>query len=369
MNFNIYNSIILAGVIQGIIFGLVWLFSKKYRARSTHYLVALILVYSLSNLQFYLLDIGVFEYSKFYDIYYIPFALLMPPLMLFYGLTLMNEDRKRRTDGLLFLPFGIVILLAIFYKYQLLVEGKPSGYNKLLDSIPSWAEYLAIVFSFIVVSYLFLKVHGRIVKTKFSIKEVAPRFQWFRTFMIFQFFTIIVWTYSEIKFASSDENYYYYPLWILVAIIIYWMGHVGIYKYGINEERKKIRRKVLHRYSISEVSSQKNEHIDALEKFVHQKAQFLDPNISLESVASELELSTGHLSKIINTELGVSFKEYVNNLRVEEAKNYLLDPDFSKYTLVAIGLEAGFNSKSAFNASFKKITGLTPSQFKEQTSN
>jgi len=53
-------------------------------------------------------------------------------------------------------------------------------------------------------------------------------------------------------------------------------------------------------------------------------------------------------------------------LRVEEAKLYLTDTDFSNYTLVAIGLEAGFNSKSAFNNSFKKITGQTPSQFKQR---
>jgi len=53
-------------------------------------------------------------------------------------------------------------------------------------------------------------------------------------------------------------------------------------------------------------------------------------------------------------------------LRVEEAKTYLIDNEFANYTLVAIGLEAGFNSKSAFNSSFKKITGKTPSQFKQR---
>lgn len=91
--------------------------------------------------------------------------------------------------------------------------------------------------------------------------------------------------------------------------------------------------------------------------------------MTLEKTAEALELSQGHLSKIINTELDVSFKDYINALRVEEAKSYLSDGDFSNYTLVAIGLEAGFNSKSAFNASFKKITGQTPSQFKKRQIN
>jgi AraC-like DNA-binding protein len=139
-----------------------------------------------------------------------------------------------------------------------------------------------------------------------------------------------------------------------------------MYKYGINEQRKKIRKTVHDRYSISEVLPQKNEHITAMKKFLEGDRNFLDPNISLDAIANELNLSQGHLSKVINTEMGISFKDYLNNLRIEEAKLYLKDPEFSNYTLAAIGLEAGFNSKSAFNASFKKITGLTPSQYRQQ---
>jgi AraC-like DNA-binding protein len=92
--------------------------------------------------------------------------------------------------------------------------------------------------------------------------------------------------------------------------------------------------------------------------------RFLDSSISLEIIADELNISKGHLSRIINNELSVSFSDYLNNLRVEEAKLYLQNVDFSKYTLVSIGLEAGFNSKSTFNSTFKKFTGLTPSEFK-----
>jgi len=112
----------------------------------------------------------------------------------------------------------------------------------------------------------------------------------------------------------------------------------------------------------------KSELVTKLERFVVLERNFLDSQLSQEKVAENLGVSTGHLSKTINTELNQSFKEYLNKLRVNEAKLYLKNPEFSKYTLVAIGLEAGFNSKSAFNTSFKKIAGLTPSEFKKKQS-
>ncbi|UPT72306.1 MAG: helix-turn-helix domain-containing protein [Flavobacterium sp. JAD_PAG50586_2] len=69
----------------------------------------------------------------------------------------------------------------------------------------------------------------------------------------------------------------------------------------------------------------------------------------------------------MNTELKTSFPDYINQLRIKEAQYYLKHPDFSNYTLVAIGLEAGFASKTTFNNTFKKVTGMTPSEYKNSS--
>lgn len=289
----------------------------------------------------------------------------MPALMLLYGLTLFNENRKSsKKELLLFLPFTLVMLLAIYYRYQLIVKQKPPKYSSFLDGIPTWSEYIAIAGSILVCVYLYLRVTKHIKESSFSTKKIAPQLQWFKMILIAQFFSISLWTYSEISFGSGDENHYYYPLWIVLSVIIYWMGHVGIYKYGITQERKKIRSEKRLSYSVAEKQAKKSEAIKSLQQYIIEEKNYLNPQLTLEKTAQALHLSQGHLSKLINTELQQSFKEYLNNLRVEEAKLYLQNPEFSNYTLVAIGLEAGFNSKSAFNASFKKVTGLTPSQFK-----
>ncbi|MBL8172151.1 MAG: AraC family transcriptional regulator, partial [Acidobacteria bacterium] len=59
-----------------------------------------------------------------------------------------------------------------------------------------------------------------------------------------------------------------------------------------------------------------------------------------------------------------SFTDLINAYRVEDAKRRLLDPTWKHYSILAIAEEAGFSSKSTFNAVFKKHTGQTPSEFR-----
>lgn len=291
----------------------------------------------------------------------------MPAILLLYGFSLLNEKFGRIKTVLLFVPFIVIMLLALYYKFQLVINEKESGYSVFLDSIPTWAEFVAIIYAIIVTAILLIKTKQAENETPFTLAERAPQLLWFRTILKFQIFSISLWAVSEILFADYSESYYYYPLWIVLAIIIYWMGHVGIYKYGITQDRKEIRKRVHESYSIKELDSLKSDSISKLECFLVTERNFLNPQLSQEKVAEKLGISAGHLSKTMNTELNQSFKEYLNTLRVEEAKLYLRNPEFSNYTLVAIGLEAGFNSKSAFNVSFKKITGVTPSEFKNSS--
>ncbi|MEL6193742.1 MAG: helix-turn-helix domain-containing protein, partial [Bacteroidota bacterium] len=60
-----------------------------------------------------------------------------------------------------------------------------------------------------------------------------------------------------------------------------------------------------------------------------------------------------------------NFSDYVNAYRVEEVIRLLNHPDFASYSFLALGLEAGFNSKSTFFSVFKKMTGKTPSEYKK----
>ncbi|MEW7289670.1 helix-turn-helix domain-containing protein [Aquimarina sp. 2304DJ70-9] len=92
----------------------------------------------------------------------------------------------------------------------------------------------------------------------------------------------------------------------------------------------------------------------------------LNPALNLDIVADKLNISANYLSQIINKNTGKTFCEIIGKLRVDEIKQMLDNNQYEKYTLLSIGLEAGFNSKSVFYRTFKKFTRMTPSEYKEK---
>ena len=81
-------------------------------------------------------------------------------------------------------------------------------------------------------------------------------------------------------------------------------------------------------------------------------------------IGSKLDLSIHEISELLNHHMQTNFNQFINGFRIDKAKSILLDsPDM---TVLDIGFDVGFNSKSSFNSIFKKTTGLTPSQFRKQ---
>ncbi|MCA9728931.1 MAG: helix-turn-helix transcriptional regulator [Candidatus Eisenbacteria bacterium] len=90
---------------------------------------------------------------------------------------------------------------------------------------------------------------------------------------------------------------------------------------------------------------------------------YLDPELGLSDLAESVGLSANHLSQLLNQELGMSYFDFINGYRVEEAKRMLVDPATRHLTILAIAFEAGFSSKGSFNRIFKERTGSTPSGY------
>jgi len=368
LNFNIFNSLILAGILQGIVFGFIVAFSKKYNAAATRFLAALIVVFSLNNLQYYLYDIGLIDEQAFFSYVFVPYQLLVAPLLLFYGLKMLYPDKKLSFGNkLLLVPFGIGLLLTTTYKILFAIKFELQSVDAIFDPLQGLIEFSSIILYQSVLMFIYLQVlqveNGQI--SRFTLSTRIEPLSWFKNILIVFFVVSFLWICVAVLSYVYDYENIYYVIWIILAVMIYWLGYVGIYKFGIQQERKEIRNYSIKHAVSPIVAKQKNEHILALENLLVGQKRFLDSTITLDKIADELNLSKSHLSRIINNELKIGFPDYLNKLRVEEAKIYLNHPDFLNYTLVAIGLESGFNSKSTFNNAFKKITGVTPSEYKK----
>ncbi|WP_299435739.1 helix-turn-helix domain-containing protein [uncultured Aquimarina sp.] len=108
-----------------------------------------------------------------------------------------------------------------------------------------------------------------------------------------------------------------------------------------------------------------NTYYKELEFLMKEAKLYRDPNLGLDSVAGKLKISSNYLSQLVNKLTGKNFADYINTFRVEDAKLKLRNINFINYTIVGIALESGFNSKSTFYSSFKKMTGISPSSYRK----
>lgn len=95
-------------------------------------------------------------------------------------------------------------------------------------------------------------------------------------------------------------------------------------------------------------------------KGMKEEKWFQNPSLSLRALAENVNISSNKLSWLLNERIGQNFNEYINSFRVENFKENALNPANSHLTLIALAYDSGFNSKSVFNAFFKKIEGMTP---------
>lgn len=93
---------------------------------------------------------------------------------------------------------------------------------------------------------------------------------------------------------------------------------------------------------------------------------YQEPELTIKNMADKIEIPYYQVSQAINDVLNKNFYDLVNGYRVEEAKRLLLHPDNRNYTILSVGFEAGFNSKTTFNTVFKKFTGLTPTEYRNK---
>lgn len=100
-----------------------------------------------------------------------------------------------------------------------------------------------------------------------------------------------------------------------------------------------------------------------LKVIFEEEKQFKNSDLKLKDVAKQLQISTHHLSQYLNDNLGKSFTVFINEYRIEEAKELLITK--KEFTIEAIGYECGFNSKSTFFTAFKSITDTTPATYKK----
>ena len=104
-----------------------------------------------------------------------------------------------------------------------------------------------------------------------------------------------------------------------------------------------------------------------LKKAMEEDEIYLNPDLNLQLLAARTGVPAKTISAVINRRLNKSFNEFVNEYRIQAFKVKVQQPKMDNFTFAGIASECGFSSQATFQRSFKQITGLSPSEFKNQS--
>jgi AraC-like DNA-binding protein len=231
---------------------------------------------------------------------------------------------------------------------------------KFVNYLNWTTEYLSLIFSIALIVLIFRDIiyYEKKVNTE-NFQDIPKTTRWLKRTLVYGIALCILWLIS-ITFLRSilGKGYYkYYPLWIGISILIYWIGYTYIIQNILYRDRQQIRKKLdkekNKKSSITNVKS-KNK-FEEIHQFVLENQLYLDTEMTLSMLSKKIKISEGYLSQLINKNHGKNYNDYINGLRIEYVKKILVNDEYSNYTITAIGLEAGFKTKTSFSLLLKNI--------------
>lgn len=269
-------------------------------------------------------------------------------LFLFYRYLDVKTDKFNRLDLIFFLPnilYFFVESLELFYVEEVFI-----------------IEIVELLIQFTFLCYLFYIFFG----------EIKNKSKKWITFLIIPITVImslshireVVSLFGINTFRFLDNSHLASYLFLAVGFVFYMISFNFLNK---EDNILPIAKKTRYKTSSLKpelIKGYTNEIINSMEK----EKLFLDSKLSIHTLSNYLKIPRQYISEILNLHLGKSFQDFINEYRIKEFEKHLENVKYEHYTLLGIAKEVGFNSKSSFNYTFKKIKGLTPSEFKKQLS-
>lgn len=330
----------------------------------------------------------------------IPFPLLHGPMLYLYTAATTHMLPRRRYLLLFhFLPALIGILL--FTPVFLLSANEKMAFIAQPANEYKTANFIRIVllqvsgFVYVLWCLFLLRRHTTNIRQEFSYEEKI-NLNWLRYFI---YGLAAVW----IIIVCTRNDYYIFQT---VVLFIVFLGYFGIRQVGIfTTARQAHHNMVIENHWQPAIAVEKGigedvdiaantdapqiqQEDDATERLPRKKYAnsgvtaemameihkrlvycmgteklFTEPDLSLSMLSQKIKVHPNYLSQVINEKEGKTFFEYINALRIEEFKRLVALPESKQFTIISLAYDCGFNSKSSFNKNFRKVTGLSPSDY------
>jgi AraC-like DNA-binding protein len=382
--YSIFDFLLLFAVFQGLLLVIAIPLIQNANVEANRWLILSIILSSLSILLYLLSNFQTFV-NQFpsivilHDFIYFAYA----PVFYFYLIKLLYHVQFLPSQWYLhFIPFLIQFFVYLPFLMQNdkrflldLMEQKP-----LLTYIFGGAGVFGLLWN-VYYWYLFRKTilaYKLEFQTNLSYEQ---NLNYLNTVSVIQFVVLCFWAFSVLATFGGHylgvDNIRLFEnsidlTWFAFSTITYFVGYFAIHqsetfkakpqKISIFDDLLETSVNLNQKPSPNDLENTKKE-VEKLEKFMAEQSPFKNPKVSLSELASQLQIPSHLLSRIINDHYHQNFFDFINHYRIEEFKKMVIDPKNQNLTFLGLAYEVGFNSKTAFNRSFKKITNQTPREY------
>ncbi|MCB0462391.1 MAG: AraC family transcriptional regulator [Flavobacteriaceae bacterium] len=280
------------------------------------------------------------------------------PFIYFFSLEICKGFSYKSINYLHFLPFVVFLILNV----SQVVIGSMDTNSNLFQTVSFLKNkftyfYFAQVIGYSVLSYKLL------IDTEKKDSKFKASFKWFKA-LIFVF--IVVWSLflvSSISFELQQLKVSKYSE-ILGIISLIVLSNTTLFALLKNPQ-------LFYNNLTLKMGSVENNEVITKENYkklcdiVLENGLFRQADLKVSDLSTQMGVSTRNVSGLIKTYHDGNFYDFINSFRIEEAKKMLADEN-NDMTILSILYESGFNSKSVFNTTFKKVVGITPSHFREK---
>jgi AraC-like DNA-binding protein len=373
------TAFIFVGVIQGLILSFFLIIKSPSNIKANRYQGLLLLSLTLCILEQFLNFTGYITRVLVITNSTEPLNLVIGPLLYLFVKRSIDPAESRKD----LIHFILAFLYLLYLSFDLLQPNEVK-YNSYIYSLhPDWPRlnvpmkfpndplglknYLNLATGIQLITYSALAFRLLVIKGRqagesiFRTKDETLKS--LRNMIIHISVVIVIFIVVKLNF-HADLGDYYIATYVTFFILLTTFRVMNDSSYF--DRPSSFMEISISKYTKSSLTeSGKMKILDNIILELETKKYFSDNLASLSDLAKKIGESPHHVSQVINEKLDVSFFELLASYRVEEAKRLLTEEKNNKLTIEEVSEMVGYNSKTAFNNAFKKLSGKTPSEFRK----
>lgn len=327
------------GAFNGLLLGCYYAFLKKPKHISNFFLGGFLFCLSIrigKSVIFYFNSDLAFGFLQFG----LTACLFIGPFLYFYLKSIYSKDNRIHKNWKYHIAFLIPAIMFVNLKY-------PFEHN-----IELWRPYIIRGIYLVWIGYSLLAL-PYLLKLMKSDQKISSQGWWDISIYIGN---VLIW--AAFYFCGFTS-------YILGACLFSFMFYLLIMQLIFRNRSDFSAKTETVKYKNRKIEDDKaNEIIGRLNTYMADGSTYTNPNLKLAGVAKSLNILPHTLSQVLNDNLGKSFPQFLNEKRIDAAKEMISKNQ--DLTLESIGYDCGFNSKSTFYTTFKKVTGMTPAAYQNQ---